>query len=222
MMKGVTVIIMMMSLSLMSFMSLTVYAFSSSSFPFPHPDPTTSHKNRATIVNNGTISQIPVECVPSFIQPGFGDIPCGQNYPLPPFHIRMLIENNNLSLASQGYTEVKFRVPANISNVYFSVAAEVVGNNFTGTAGINAQLYDITECHKTITPTDLQPDGQCGISYLDAKGMSAMNGSFGHIRLPAGRNYILVLTNPADGPVQISDSAYITYTYLNNTHGEGK
>lgn len=109
---------------------------------------------------------------------------------------------------------MKFRVPANITNVYFSVAAEVVGNNFTGTAGINTQLYDITECHKTITAGDLQPDGRCGISYLDARGMSAMNGSIGHIRLPAGRNYILVLTNPADGPVQVSRSAYITYTYL--------
>jgi hypothetical protein len=134
----------------------------------------------------------------------------------------MLIANHTSSLASQGYTEVKFRVPANITNVYFSVAAEVVENNFTGTAGINTQLYDITECHKTITAGDLQPDGRCGISYLDASGMSAMNGSIGHIRLPAGRNYILVLTNPADGPVQVSRSAYITYTYFNNTHGEGK
>lgn len=138
------------------------------------------------------------------------------------FHVRTLAANQTSSLASQGYTEVKFRIPANITNVYFSVAAEVVGNNFTGTPGVNTQLYDITECHITITVTQLQPDGQCGISYLDASGMSAMNGSIDHIRLPAGRNYILVLTNPADGPVQVRHSAYFTFTYLNSTHGEGK
>jgi hypothetical protein len=133
-----------------------------------------------------------------------------------------LVANQTSLSASQGYTEVKFDVPANITNVYFSVAAEIVGNKFTGYPGLNTQLYDITECHKIITAMDLQPDGQCGISYLDASCISAMNGYIDHIRLPSRKNYILVFTNPADGPVRVTHSAYITYTYFNSTHGEGK
>ncbi|MFZ0514139.1 MAG: hypothetical protein WAM14_21215, partial [Candidatus Nitrosopolaris sp.] len=49
------------------------------------------------------------------------------HYTQPAFHIRTLTANHTSSLVSQGYTEVKFSVPANITNVYFSVAAEVVG-----------------------------------------------------------------------------------------------
>jgi hypothetical protein len=155
--------------------------------------------------------------VPWYIGSGFGDLHCGQYYPLSPFHVRVLIANHISYLASQGYTEVKFRVPANITNVYFSIYAEVVGNNFTGAPGVNPQLYDITECHKTITATDLQPNAKCGISVLDARELPAMNGSIEHLRLPAGRNYVLVLINPADGVVQVRYSAYFTYTYVNRT-----
>jgi hypothetical protein len=137
-------------------------------------------------------------------------------------YVRILIANQTSSLDSQRYTEVKFRIPVNITNVRFSIAAEVVGDNFTGTPGVNVQLYDISECHKTIIATDLQPDGRCGISYLDDTGMSAMNGSFGGLRLPNDRDYILILTNPADGPVQIKRSAFFTFTYMNSTLGEAK
>ena|SRR5215831_10992178 len=131
MMKGVIVIIMMMSFSIMSLMSLTVYAFSSSSsLPFPYQHQTTSHKNRdnssITIVSNDTISAIRGECVPGERYPGFGELGCGQYYPPAPFHIRTLIANQTSLLASQGYTEVKFRVSANITNVYLSVAAEEI------------------------------------------------------------------------------------------------
>jgi hypothetical protein len=71
---------------------------------------------------------------------------------LPPMHIKALT-NQTTAIASDGNISIAFDLPATITNVYFSVYADVVGNNFTD---VNPQLYDITECHKTITATDLQ------------------------------------------------------------------
>jgi hypothetical protein len=132
-------------------------------------------------------------------------------------HSSILDANRTTTLASHGSIEVKFSIPPNITNVYFSLAAEVVGNNFTGIPGVDNKLYDVTECHKPITSAQLQPDEQCGISYFNGSGLSAMNGSFGGLRLPNDRNYILILTNPADGPAQVQHSANFTYTYVNST-----
>jgi hypothetical protein len=107
---------------------------------------------------------------------------------IPPMHIKALATNQTSAIASKGNTSIAFDLPATITNVYFSIYAEVVGNNFTEAPDVNPQLYDITECHKTITATDLQPNAKCGISVLDARELPAMNGSIEHLRLPAGRN----------------------------------
>jgi len=115
------------------------------------------------------------------------------------------------------YTSIAFDLPANITNVYFSAYDEIIGNNiFPGAPGVNPLLYDITECDKTITVTDLQPNAKCGISVQDACRISAatnyVNGSLEHLRLPAGRNYVLVLANPTNIVLQVIHSAFFTYT----------
>jgi YVTN family beta-propeller protein len=142
------------------------------------------------------------------------------NYTKPAPNTKTIITNQKSTIASKANAYVVFAVPANITNVYFSVFAEVVGGNTSGRPGINTQLYDITECHRannTLTSTDLQPDGHCGISVLDARGLSAMKGSIQHIRLAAARNYILAFTNDADRAEQITHTAYYTFTYVNGS-----
>ena len=73
---------------------------------------------------------------------------------VPPMHIRILMANQTSYLASQA-SEVRFNISDNVTAV-FGVTPEVVGNNYAGTPGVNTQLYDITQCHTTITPTQLR------------------------------------------------------------------